>query len=68
VSHVHLASLFVRVSRGLVTGHIMNAGCVHLDRIAEANLARSSFYQMVIVTASGRLLRLFRSRSNLSAC
>jgi hypothetical protein len=64
VSHVHLASLLVRGSRGPLTGHTMDAGCAHLDRISEVNLACFGFYQMVIVTASGRLLRLFRSYSN----
>src|SRR5262249_12533037 len=68
VGPIHLASLLLRGSRGPLTGHTMNAGYAHLDRIAEVTLAWVGFYQMGIVTAPVRLLRLFRSCSNWKAC
>jgi hypothetical protein len=46
-------------------GHPLHHGCEmrSLDRIAEMHLAHYGSYQMVIMTASGRLARLFQSCS-----
>jgi hypothetical protein len=58
----HLTSLLV--AEAAVTCKTLDAGCAHLDRIAGVNLVHSGFYQMVIVSASGRLLRFFRPCCN----